>query len=77
MRPGNTEFMNNQDSGTTPSEATRAHEETEAASAHKPDRAPTSEEAKAAPKQASPETKKGFKEMAERGAEVEGEGQLP
>ena len=77
LRAGNTEFMNNQDSGTNPSEATRAQEETEAAAAHKADRPPTGEEEKAAPTKASPESERDFKEMAKRGAEVEGEGQIP
>lgn len=75
--PGNTDYMSNQDSGTTPSEATRAAEEAEAAASHQADRPPTAEEEQAAPEQASPETAKDYKEMAERGAEVKGEGQIP
>jgi hypothetical protein len=69
--------MTNQDSGTTPSEATKTAEETEAAAAHRADRPPTAEEEQAAPKSASGETGKDYKEMAERGANVEGEGELP
>lgn len=74
---GNTEHMSNQDSGTTPSEATRSAEETEAAAAHQADRPPTAEEERSAPDKASGETEKGFNEMAERGAKVKGEGELP
>ena len=69
--------MSNQDSGTTPSEATRAAEEAEAAAAHQADRPATTEEEKAAPDKASGETSKDYKEMAERGANVKGEGQVP
>ena len=69
--------MTNQDSGTTPSEATKAAEETEASATHQADRAPNAEEEKAAPGQASSETSKDYKEMAERGADVQGEGQIP
>lgn len=69
--------MSNQDSGTTPSDATKAAEETEADTAHQADRPPTAEEEQAAPTSANSETAKDYKEMAERGANVEGEGELP
>lgn len=69
--------MSNKDSGTTPSEPTRTHEQAEATKAHQADRPPTREEESAAPGQADRETQKDFKEMAERGARVQGEGQLP
>lgn len=69
--------MTNKDSGTTPSETTRAAEETEAAVAHQADRPPTAEEEKSAPAQAGSDTSKDYQEMAERGANVKGEGELP
>jgi hypothetical protein len=69
--------MTNQDSGSTPSDATKTAEETEAGAAHRADRPPTAEEDKAAPKSASAETAKDYKEMADLGANVEGEGELP
>lgn len=69
--------MSNQDSGTTPSDATQAAEETEASASHKADRPPTAEEEQAAPTEASGETSRDYKEMAERGANVEGEGEIP
>jgi hypothetical protein len=66
-------------SGTTdPSDATRAAEESEAASKHVPDRAPTDEEredAERAPR--DPNVAEHYEEMAERGAHQEGEGRLP
>ena len=65
------------ESGTNPSDETRAAEEAEAQAAHRPDRPPTSEESQAAPSSASPETEKGYDEMAKRGADVKGEGELP
>lgn len=76
-QPGNTEFMTNKDSGTTPSEATRAQEETEAAAPHEADRPPTREEEQVAPQKASSDTERGYKDMAEKGAKVKGEGELP
>ncbi len=69
--------MTNQDSGTTPSEATKAAEEQEASASHTADRPPTAEEDAAAPGAASSETEKDYKEMAEKGANVKGEGELP
>jgi len=69
--------MSNQDSGTTPSDATRAAEETEASASHQADRPPTAEEEQAAPAEAGEETGKDYKEMAERGANVRGEGEIP
>lgn len=63
--------------GTTPSDATRAAEESEAGVDHVADRAPTGAESEAAPDRARSETEKDYKEMAERGANVEGEGKLP
>jgi hypothetical protein len=69
--------MSNQDSGTTPSAATRAQEEAEAATGHQADRPPTPEEESAAPGQAGAGTAEHYEEMAQLGAEVEGEGQIP
>lgn len=65
------------ESGTNPSEETRAAEEAEAHASHQADRPPTGEEDRAAPTTVSPETEKDYDEMAKRGANVEGEGQLP
>ena len=64
-------------SETTPSDATRAAEEKEAQASHQADRPATSEEARSAPDQPSKDTEKGFTEMTELGAEVQGEGQVP
>jgi len=69
--------MSNQDSGTTPSDATRAAEEAEAATSHQADRPPTADESNSAPTQADGETVEDYKEMAEKGADVKGEGELP
>ena len=69
--------MTNQDSGTTPSDATKAEEELEAQAPHTADRPPTSEEDSEAPTETSPETEKAYKEMTEKGAAVKGEGELP
>lgn len=69
--------MTSNDSPTTPSDATRTAEEEEAGASHRADRAPTPEEEKAAPASASEETKKDYEEMAEKGANVKGEGELP
>lgn len=76
-RPGNTEFMSNQDSGTTPSDATKAEEEVEASAPHDADRAPTQDEEQAAPTSVSPGVAEHEEEMAELGAKVKGEGELP
>ncbi len=65
------------ESGTSPSDETRAAEEAEAQASHRADRAPTAEEENAAPASPSPSTEKNFDEMAKRGAEVKGEGELP
>lgn len=72
---GNIEGMT--DSGTTPNDATRASEDSEATAAHQADRPPTTEEEQAAPTEASGETSKDYKDMTERGANVKGEGELP
>ncbi len=69
--------MSNKDSGTTPNEATRAHEQTEATAPHQADRPPTVEEGRAAPDQASPQTEKAHQDMSKTGAQVKGEGELP
>lgn len=65
------------ESGSNPSEETRVAEEAEAQASHQADRPPTREEEKAAPTSASSTTEKGYEEMAERGANVKGEGQIP
>lgn len=62
---------------TNPSEATRTAEESEAQAAHRADRPPTAEEAEAAPGSASAGTEKNYDEMARKGADVKGEGELP
>ena len=62
-----------------PSEATREAEKREAHAEHAPDRPPSKEEEKAAPGRG--DMKEGvaenFEEMAERGANVKGEGEVP
>lgn len=63
--------------GTNPSDETRATEQAEANAPHRADRPPTAEEEKAAPGQPSSETEKNYDEMAKRGAAVKGEGELP
>lgn len=73
---GNKEGMSNE-SGTNPSDETRAAEEAEAQASHRADRPATGEEAAAAPSSASSETKTDYDEMAKRGADVKGEGELP
>lgn len=62
---------------TKPNDATRAEEAKEADAPHTADRAPTGEEERLAPKQASGKTAKDYEEMAELGAKVKGEGELP
>ena len=62
-----------------PSDATHEEEQREAHAEHAPDRPPTGEEEKAAPDRG--DLKEGvaehFEEMAERGANVKGEGEIP
>lgn len=65
------------ETGTSPSEETRATEEAETHALHRADRPPTAEEDKAAPGTASSQTEKNYDEMAKRGASVKGEGELP
>ena len=62
-----------------PSGATQEQEEREARAAHAPDRPPTGEEEKAAPGRddLGEGVAEHAKEMAERGANVKGEGELP
>ena len=62
-----------------PSDATREEEQREARAEHVPDRAPTDEEAKAAPGRGDLDegVAEHFEEMAERGANVRGEGEVP
>jgi hypothetical protein len=63
---------------TTPSDATRAAEDSDARREHVPDRAPTAEEvedADEAPRDA--EAGAHYEEMAKRGAHQQGEGRLP
>lgn len=63
----------------SPDDATREAERREAHAEHSPDRGPTSDEDKAAPGRG--DLKEGvaenYEEMAERGANVKGEGELP
>ncbi|HET9076981.1 MAG TPA: hypothetical protein VFN68_08610 [Acidimicrobiales bacterium] len=65
------------ETGTNPSDETHAAEEAEAHASHQADRPPTEEEGRAAPTSASPETERAFDDMAKRGADVKGEGQVP
>lgn len=62
-----------------PSEATREAERSEADAKHAPDRPPTANEERSAPDRG--DLKEGvaenFEEMAERGANVKGEGEVP
>lgn len=62
-----------------PSEATREAERNEAHAEHAPDRPPTANEERSAPDRG--DLKEGvaenFDEMAERGANVKGEGEVP
>ncbi|HUI04465.1 MAG TPA: hypothetical protein VLZ77_13040 [Acidimicrobiales bacterium] len=59
-------------------DATRQAEEEESAAAHEPDRAPTpGEEAAAEELSVDPDVREHYEEMAERGAEAEGEGRVP
>ena len=62
-----------------PSGATQEEEEREARAAHAPDRPPTDEEDKAAPGHGDlgEGVAEHAEEMAERGANVKGEGELP
>jgi len=63
---------------TTPSDATRAAEASEAQRAHAPDRAPTEEEVEDAPRAPTDEhAAEHYEEMAKRGANQQGEGRLP
>jgi hypothetical protein len=62
---------------TTPDRTTQEAEEKEATAAHRADRMPTPEEEKAAPTAPSPGVAAEAEEMARRGADVDGEGQLP
>jgi hypothetical protein len=72
--------MTDRDSGrSAPTNETSKAEESEAKAAHQADRPPTAEEEKAAPgrESLSPETAKNFDDMAKKGADVKGEGELP
>jgi len=62
-----------------PSAATRKAEEQEARSEHSADREPTADEEKAAPggDDIEPGVADSFEEMARRGANVKGEGEVP
>jgi len=64
---------------TRPDGATREAEEQEARAAHQADRPPTDQEDEAAPgrEDLDPGVAEHHQEMTERGAGVEGEGQLP
>jgi len=62
---------------TEPSDATEAAEEREAQAEHRADRPPTSEEEATAPTSVEAGVEESYKEMAEKGAAVKGEGELP
>ena len=64
-------------SHTEPTQATQQAEEEEARAEHVADRPPTAEEEKAAPDTLDPGVAESYQEMAERGANVKGEGQIP
>ena len=65
------------DDHTKPSPETRAAEREEAGAAHDPDRSPTADEAAAAgDRDADPEVAEHYEEMAERGADQQGEGRI-
>ena len=66
-----------EETGTKPNKETRVEEEAEARASHRADRPPTAGEERAAPDAPSRATEKGYEEMAERGANVKGEGQIP
>lgn len=62
---------------TTPSDATQAADQADAAAAHEPDRMPTPEEEKIADSlELDPEVADAYKEQAERGAQQKGEGRI-
>lgn len=69
--------MSNQHPDTTPNAETRAAEQAEASAAHGADQVPTADEERAAPDHAAPETASHYQEMREKGAHVQGEGELP
>lgn len=69
--------MSNDETGTTPNEATRAEEAKEAGGAHVADRQPTPEEDAAAPEHTGPGVSEHYKEMQDIGAADKGEGRLP
>ena len=60
------------------SDATRQAEREESEAAHRPDRPPTPEEESVADaRSVDPEVREHYEEMAETGAESEGEGRIP
>ncbi len=65
------------DTGTTPSDETRAAEQAEAGAPHQPDRPPTAQEERAAPQSADPTAAESFDDMAKTGAQVKGEDSRP
>jgi hypothetical protein len=68
----------NESNGTTePNASTQQAEEEEAKAPHEADRPPTSEEESAAPTEADPGVASNFEDMAQKGANVKGEGELP
>ena len=64
-------------SHTQPSEATEAAEEEEARAEHVADRPATEEEEAAAPTSVGEGVAESYQDMAEKGAHVKGEGELP
>lgn len=70
--------MSESNQGTTePNAGTQQAEEEEAKAPHDADRPPTSEEDSAAPTEADPGVASNFEDMAQKGANVKGEGELP
>jgi hypothetical protein len=69
--------MSDEDANTAePSEATAAADKNEAHAAHRADREPTEEEAKAAPTEVEPGVAEHFEEMNKIGAAQKGEGKV-
>lgn len=62
---------------TRPDDKTKAADRTATEVEHAADREPTPEEEQAAPEEVDDDTRRAYQEMAEKGAETQGEGRLP
>lgn len=69
--------MSNEQTGTTPSQATRAEEVKEAGAAHVAGHGPNPDENAAAPDRPAPGVGEHYEEMRKLGASDPGEGRLP